>query len=152
MTGAAPPERTAPFARLLPRSWEAEAHRLLVSPAEELTGPELAAARRLARMVGTCASDFVRDGGDGANPHDIESGTAAAAYVRFVVAVLHDFGPAASWELERWKRRLHGEPSLDDPRLEAFRQGYVRRPGGRVTPPAGEGRTPRELDGPGTRA
>lgn len=129
MTARAPSERPSPVARLLPRSWETEAHRLLVLPAEELTAPELDAAGRLARAVGTCASEFVREGGDGANPHGIEPVTAAAAYVRFVVAVLYDFGPAASWELERWKRQLESDDSVNDPRVEAFRSGYDRPPG-----------------------
>jgi len=129
VTDPASSERTPPFACLLPRSWEADAHRLLVFPAEELTAPELDVAGRLARAVGTCASEFVREGGDGANPHGIEPVTAAAAYVRFVVAVLHDFGPAASWELERWKRRLESDDPVNDPRVEAFRSGYDRPPG-----------------------
>lgn len=141
MTDRAASERSPPFARLLPRSWGAEAHRLLVSPAGELSGPELEAARRLARLVGSCASEFVREGASGANSHEIEAESAPAAYVRFIVAVLHDFGPAASRELERWKRRLHGEAPLDDPRLEAFRQGYESRPGESPASGGGSGRS-----------
>lgn len=132
MTHPAASERSSPFTGLLPRSWHGEAgeaHHLLVAPAGELAAPELAAARRLAQLVGRYASEFVRDGADGANPHRIEAATAPAAYVRFVVAVLHDFGPATPEELYRWKRRLHDDGRLDDPRVEAFRRGFSRRSG-----------------------
>lgn len=127
MTRRAASARPSGSSSLLPRSWHGEAgeaHRLLVTRLDELAAPELAAARKLARLVGTYASRLVRKGADGANPHRIETVTPSAAYVRFVVAVLHDFGPATSEELQRWKRRLDGDGRVDDPRVEAFREGF----------------------------
>lgn len=113
-----------PLAGIIPPSWQRDLHRLLVAPGEELDDGERALALRLARMTGTCTSDFLEGGSDGPNPHGIETGTAAAAYVRFVVAVLHDFGPASREDLRRWQRRLRSGESADDPRVAAFREGY----------------------------
>lgn len=136
MTGPHDTDGAPPSGGLLPPSWRREAHRLLVAPGEELDEGERALALRLARMTGTYASEFLQGGSDGPNPHRIETATAAAAYVRFVVAVLHDFGPASREDLHRWRRRLRRGERVDDPRVAAFREGY-RNP--RDAPPARPG-------------